>query len=138
MNRKNRIGFLVTSMVFLGAVWGLWRYAEFRGEERRLNHERCAHAVNVMVTEFLRTNKEAQKAHAGKGDFVRVAGSGYATPGPWNLQGRFYLSLDRVAVFERGTEQLQIMVFKGKEKSVSKPHEENWMICVTNPELWED
>jgi hypothetical protein len=99
----------------------LWRYAEVRGEQRRLNHERCAQEATVMVAEFLRTNQEAQKAYTKKGSFVRVSGSGFATPGPWNLQGGFYLSLHRVAQFTCGTEQLQVVLQKGEKKGVFQP-----------------
>jgi hypothetical protein len=86
-----------------------------------LNHERCAQEATVMVAEFLRTNQEAQKAYAKKGSFVRVSGSGFATPGPWNLQGGFYLSLHRVAQFTCGTEQLQVVLQKGEKKGVFQP-----------------
>jgi hypothetical protein len=91
-----------------------------------------------MVAEFLRTNQEAQKAYAKKGSFVRVSGSGYATPGPWNLQGGFYLSLHRVAQFTGGTEQLQLVLQKGEKKGVFQPQPEYSVIYVSNPELWGD
>jgi hypothetical protein len=145
MNRKNKFGFLVTSMVFLGVVWGAWRYAEFRGEQRRLNHERCADEATEMVAEFLRTNREALAEIRGgkseirnKGDFVRVSGSGYTTPGPWNLEGGFYLSLHRVAQFTGGAEQIQVMVMKGEKKGVFQRGAEDSVIYVTEPELWGD
>ena len=96
-----------------------------------------------MVAEFLRTNEVARKDHLAKGSLVRITGSGYAPPGPWNLQGQFYLSMDRVAVFERGTERLQIMMFDGEERSVFMPHGKDSlgaqpgssMIYMTHPAL---
>src|SRR5688500_12182767 len=102
MKRGNRIGFLVTSLVFLCGVLVVSRYSDGRAEARELHYGRCADEVNTRIAEFLRTNQEAQKVYTGKGSLVRVAGSGYATPGPWNLHGQFYLSMQRVAVFEGG------------------------------------
>jgi hypothetical protein len=135
MNGKNRFGVLLTLLVFLSGVLMTVRYFEANAEKRELQYARCADEVNSLVAEFLRTNSEAQKAYTQKGDLVRVAGSGYATPGPWNLQGQSYLSMNRIAVFERGTEQLQIMLMQGDENSVFKPHPEHSMIYVTSPEF---
>jgi hypothetical protein len=132
-DRKGRLGFLVAALVFLVLVFGLWRFADGRAERRRLNHERCAEEASTMVAEFLRTNS----AYATKGSLVRVAGSGYATPGPWNIQGFYYLFLNRSAVFTDGTEQLEIMVVKGESKGVSQPRPEYPVINVSIPELWE-
>ena len=141
MKRGDRKSFLVVSLLFLCGVLGTWRFLEARGEKREKGYARCAEEVNGMVAEFLRTNEVARNDHAEKGALVRVTGSGYATPGPWNLEGQFYLSMQRVAAFERGTEQVQIMMFDGEERSVFMPqHSMNsqpgrLMIYVTVPEL---
>ena len=38
------------------------------------------------------------------------------------LEGQFYLSMQRLALFERGQEQLQIVVFGVEERSVFRSH----------------
>jgi len=133
MNRKSKMGFLVAALILLLGVFGMWRYFDAQGEEKEENYERYADEANEMVAEFLRT--EGHTAYAHRGRFVRVAGSGYATPGPWNVHGGFYLSLDRSAYFTGGTEQLQIIVQKGDKKGVFQPRPEHRVIYVSNPDL---
>jgi len=136
MNRKRKIAFLFTALIFIVGVSGMWRFSEGQSAEKQLNHERCAEEAKEMVGDFLRM--EGQKTYAQKGSFVRLAGGGYARPGPWNIQGGFYLSLNPVACFSGGTEQIQIIVRKGDKKAVSQPRPEYPVIYVSNPELWED
>src|SRR5688572_2681121 len=133
MNRKSKMGFLVAALILLSGVFVMWRYFDAQGAKNEMNYERCADEANQMVAEFLRT--EGEKAYAHKGRFVRVAGSGYATPGPWNVHGGFYLSLDRSAYFTGGTERLQIIVQKGDKKGVYQPRPEYPVIYLSNPDL---
>jgi len=134
MDRKSKLGFLITSLVFLVMVFALWRNFDARQATKERNYDECAQDATIMVAEFLRTN-QTHRTDSEKGRFVRLAGSGFSAPGPWNLEGQFYLSMDRTMVFERGADRLQIRIFKGTKTGVFQPYPEHLMIYVTTPKL---
>lgn len=136
-------GFLLFSLVLLTGVFVTFAVVEWRTETEKLKYERSAEGVNAMLTEFFRTNEVALRDNTAKGSLLRVTGTGYATPGPWNLEGQFYLSMQRLALFERGQEQPQIVVFGGEERSVFRSHAKDSLVLqrgsslvyVTSPRL---
>jgi hypothetical protein len=134
MDRRILATFGTVCVMAAGILWISAATAK-RKEASRINHERCVNEAEKLVATFLATNQTG--SFSGKGPFVRLAGSGYLPPGPWNLQGQFYLNLHRNARFAEGWQEVQIIVQKGESKHVLSPRPESSVIYVTHPGLIE-
>ena len=131
---RQNVAIVVAVFLLAGAVRLITSFGEKRQEALRLNHERCADEASEILADFLSKDAKAND----KGTFVRVAGSGYDLPGPWNLEGQFYLSLRRQAIFTEGSEQIQVMVFKCETNGAFQPRPEHPMIYVFHTDLLEE
>ena len=82
------------------------------GESKKSIHARCAAEGQAVVEAFLRNEAPASFTN-DLGSFVKLDGSGFYNP-VWNIQGYFYLTLDRTGSFQRRTIPIRIFVTEGR------------------------
>ena len=120
-------------VLLLGGVFALVVCGKSKG--------RCAAEAQAVVETFLRTGGGG--AFTNNGLFLRLEGTGYYTP-VWNIQGYYYLGLNRTAHFSRGSLPITIFVTEGRVtapglKTVGNPRIEELSpgvrIFVSHPDL---
>jgi hypothetical protein len=82
------------------------------GESKESIHARCAAEGQAAVEAFLRNEAPAFFTN-DLGSFVKLDGSGFYDP-VWNIQGYYYLTLDRTGSFQRRRIPIRIFVTEGR------------------------
>lgn len=118
-NKRQRDGRLIvtaTAVILTLVVGALITKVQARKLAYKKLEVRCVEEGQVVVDTYFRKGGGSKLTNSF-GNYIRLDGSGFSRP-VWNIQGYHYLTLDRQAVFSKGSMPLRIHVVEARAAAV--------------------